>query len=332
MTTPTATLVRRAGSPRLTIALFALLALGVLAGDLVASAWRLAAPLALIALNLGCAIATRPRLRRGGLGVFHGALLAAMVVATAGRLMHLQGRVEIVDGAAFDAGAVEITSAGPLHRPALAAVAFVQGPYEIDYLPALKRMHTRSTVRVAGEDGNTRSAVVGDDRPLVVGGYRFYTTHNKGYAAIVSWTGFDGVPSGGAIHFPSYPRYDWKQEQAIDLPGATAIRVRLALPAAVDAEREWRYAPSSARADLIVDAGGRQATLAAGESLVLPGGTLRYEGLRGWMGYRIDHDPALHVLLACAIVAVAGLAFHVLGAGSPRRARARSRVPAESAS
>lgn len=326
----TASLVRRAGSPRLTVALFALLALAVLAEGFVASAWRLAAPLALVAVNLGCAIATRPRLRRGGLGVFHAALLAAIVVATAGRLTHLQGRVEIVDGAAFDARAVEVTSVGPLHRAALDTVAFVQGPFEIDYLPRLKRMRTRSTVWVGGDAAGARPVVVGDDRPLVVDGYRFYTTHNKGYAAIVSWAGANGGATGGVVHFPSYPRFDWKQEQRFELPGTGTIFAALDLPAAIDAEREWRYAPSSARADLIVDVLGRRTRLQPGESVDLPSGTLRYDGIRGWMGYRIDHDPAAHALLALAIIAVAGLGFHVLGASPARRAPARVRAEAVS--
>lgn len=324
-----APIVRSVGSPPLTLAAFAAVGLGVLAEGWVTSAWRLAVPFALVAVNLACAIATRPRLRRGGLGVFHAALFAAMIAAAAGRLSHVQGRVEVVDGAAFDASAVEITSAGPF-AGGFDGVAFVQGAYTVDYLPSLKRMHTRSTVLVDDGDAGRRSLVVGDDVPLVVQGFRFYTTHNKGHAALLAWTGADGATVAGAVHFASYPRFDWKQEQGFALPGAGDLTIRLDLPAPADADAAWRFAPSTLVADVVVVADGREHRLAPGAALRLKAGTLRYEGTRGWMGYRIDRDPSLHALLAIALVGIAGLAVHVLG-GSRRRRPAADALPEASA-
>lgn len=324
-----ATIVRRLGSPPLTLAAFAAVGLGVLVEGWVTSAWRLAGPFALVAVNLACAIATRPRLRRGGLGVFHAALFVAMIVAAVGRLSHVQGRVEVVDGAAFDPSAVEITSSGPF-ASGFDGVAFAQGAYTVDYLPGLKRMRTRSTVVVDDGEADRRSLVVGDDVPLVVNGWRFYTTHNKGYAALLAWTGADGATVAGAVHFPSYPRFDWKQEQTFMLPGAGDLMIRLDLPAPADADVEWRFAPSTRVADVVVVADGREHRLAPGAALRLAAGTLRYEGVRGWMGYRIDRDPSVHTLLAITLIAIAGLAVHVLG-GSRRPRPAADALPEASA-
>jgi cytochrome c biogenesis protein len=44
--------------------------------------------------------------------------------------------------------------------------------------------------------------------------------------------------------------------------------------------------------------------------MVLPGGTLRYDGLRSWMGYRASRDPTLPWLLAAALLAAGALAWH----------------------
>jgi hypothetical protein len=66
-------------SPRLTLAGFAVLAVAILASlqlpQLPAAA--IALPLALLGVNLSAALWVFPRLRRGGLGLFHACLLAA---------------------------------------------------------------------------------------------------------------------------------------------------------------------------------------------------------------------------------------------------------------
>jgi hypothetical protein len=161
-------------SPALTIAGFALLALVLLAG-VAPEAWP-AAPvvlcLAVLALNLAAAMATRPRLRRGGLGLFHLALLVLLLLAGWGRLTHLDGRIEIGEGAAFDPAQISARRTGRWHADRLGAVHFTQGRIQVDYAPGLKRGHTRSEAVLP--EGTVQ--VVGDDTPLVLEGYRFYTT------------------------------------------------------------------------------------------------------------------------------------------------------------
>ena len=77
--------------------------------------WYLVVPLAWLAVNLLCAMAANVKLRRGGLLVFHVALLSVIVLVALGRLTHLDGQLEISEGSAFSASAVHITRRGPAH-------------------------------------------------------------------------------------------------------------------------------------------------------------------------------------------------------------------------
>jgi cytochrome c biogenesis protein len=301
------------GSTRVTLAGFALLAAAVFA----TASWPAApdgitaVPLVLLAANLACALATRRRLRAGGLGVFHVALLALMIVAAGGRLTRFEGRVEVAEGSELDASAVEATFRGPLHDFRLADAAFVQGPLRIEYRPGLRRAHTTAVVSVRDGPRSTRTEVVGDDIALVVGGYRLYTTHNKGFAPIVTWTPTDGHAQTGALHLPSYPRFDGSQELRWQPPGGAELRVFLRLDRPLDEDREWVLEPGATGAALVVHGERTRAELRPGDSLVMEGGVLRYERMAGWMGYRIYYDPTLGALVAIALVAVLGLAWHL---------------------
>lgn len=299
------------GSTRTALAAFGLVAAALVAVDLFPDAptWVIAAPLSLAVVNLATAIATNERLRRGALCVFHAALLALMVAAGIGRLARFEGRVEVAEGAALDVKAVEATVRGPLHRFSLPDAAFVQGPIHVDYRPGIRRAHTRSVVSVA--DAPARIEVVGDDLPLHVNGYRLYTTHNKGFAPILTWRPRDGAAATGALHLPSYPLFDWQQETRWQPPGGGELRLFLRLDEPLAEDRAWILEPSAARGVLVVHAREGSRELRPGDEVELGGGTLRFERLAGWMGYRIYHDPALPWLLVFAVTAAAGLASHL---------------------
>jgi len=301
------------GSTRVTLAGFVLLGAAVVAVESWPGAPDSVAvvPLVLLATNLACALATRRRLRTGGLGVFHVALLALMVVAAGGRLTRFEGRVEVAEGGELEASAVDASFRGPLHRFRLADAAFAQGPLRVEYRAGLRRAHTTTVVRVRDDDGRTRTVAVGDDVALVVNGYRLYTTHNKGFAPVVTWTPRGGAAQSGALHLPSYPRFDGAQELLWQPPGGSELRVFLRLDQPLDEARDWVLEPGATSAALVVHDGGRRAELRPGESLALAEGTLRYERLAGWMGYRIYYDPTLPALFAIALVAIAGLAWHL---------------------
>lgn len=267
-------------------------------------------PLALLAVNLAAAIAVRPALRRGGLGLFHACLLALLLLVGWGRLTHLDGRVEVTEDAMLDPARVEVTAQGPWHGTAWQRQAFRQGPWEVDYAPGVRRARTRSQVWLAGESA---PRVVGDDTPLVLDGYRFYTTHNKGFAPILRWQPAGGEPVVGAVHMPSYPLLDYQQENRWTAPDGRTLRFWLRPERPLALEAAWTLRAREVPAVLVVEAGGERRELRPGESIELPGAVLRYERLAGWMGYRIFYDATLRPLLALSLLAILGLAWHLWG-------------------
>jgi hypothetical protein len=57
---------------------------------------------------------------------------------------------------------------------------------------------------------------------------------------------------------------------------------------------------------------------AARPGVRIAGGTLVYDGLRTWMGYRVAYDPTLPWLLAAALLAALSLGWHYRSASSFR--------------
>lgn len=307
----TASIARRwtahLGSLRTTLALFALLGVVIFARP---DRWGLGLALGALALNLLAALVVHPVLRRQlPLLVAHLALLVLVVGVGVGRLMALDGRFELTEGVPFDGTLLDQRS-GPLHRPALHRLAFVQQGFEIDYAPGRRRGATRNTVTWTDADGQARQAVIGDHRPLVLDGYRLYTSPNKGFAPILVWHPVAGEPLRGSVHLPSFPVHELAQSRRWSLPGGPEVWVQLALdetlidPGRADAFR----LPGAPR--LVVRSGDQRAELAPGGHIALPGGTLVFESLRSWMGYRVTYDPTLPWLLAASLVASLALGWH----------------------
>lgn len=320
------TLRRHLASPRLTLLGFALLAVAVwsTANDArVSSSW-IALPAVLLAANLLAAMRRHAALRRGGLGVFHAALLVGMLAVAWGRLQHFEGRVELVQGAELQPEAIEPTSIGPLNDGAWRQLHFEQGPLQVHYAAGVRRGRTLSQVRSGG-----REQQVGDTEPLVLEGYRFYTTHNKGFAPLLQWQGAAGGPAVvGAVHLPSYPLFDWKQEQHWRSPDGVDVKLWLRPDARLDDRRSFVLAPEVTPATLVVELQGQRFELRPGESATTVSGTLRFERLLGWMGYRVHFDPMLQPLLVLALIGIAGLAWHLWGRAVMIRRRPPAAVPA----
>ena len=302
-------------SLELTLALLGALALALLA---VAAAgmpptWLIAVPCAFLALNLIAAIAVHPAFRRRpALLVFHVALAAVLVLAAAGRMTYLRGELELSTGDSFE-GVLTRAEAAPWHRSRLQQVAFANAGYTIDYAPGVKRGRTRNRVVWRGDEGAANETVIGDDIPLTIAGYRFYTSFNKGFAPIVRWQPADGSPpQRGTIHLPSYPLHEHGQAQEWTPPGAAAA-LWLMLDfdeVLIDPARDSQFR-LPARHTLIVREGGlRRAELAPGDALELAHGRLVYEGLTSWMGYTVFSDWTLPWLLAASSIAALGLAWH----------------------
>lgn len=272
------------------------------------AAWLIAVPLAVLACNLTAALCVFPRLRRGGLGVFHVCLLACILLLSWGRLTHFDGNVYLVDGQEFEPAAVETQSRGPWHGDALQRVAFRQGPFSVTYAPGVKRKHTISQVELPGAHDWHE---IGDDTPLLLEGYRIYTTSNKGYAPILTWTPDGGTPATGAVMLPSFPLNDWQQVHKWTAPGGGEWNFALRVPQ-VDETRAWTLSPATTTGSLLVaEIQGQRHELRPGQEVRVAGGVLRYEWLAGWMGYRIFHDPTIMPLLVLSLLGVAGLAWHL---------------------
>ena len=333
-------LISRLGSLRLTpwgLLLFAAGVLAILLGG-VQPLWALLPGGTLLALNLAAGLLVHPQLKRSpGLLLFHLGLLAVALLALAGHLSRFEARIELVEGGSYDPDLLMALRAGPLHGDDWRHITFVQGPYSVDYDPGLERSHTRSTLYLPGEKGGWRQAEAGDDQPLVIDGYRFYTTWNKGFAVVLSWFPREGGQATGAVHMPAYPGMEWKQENDWRIPGSQeTLHLSLHLPPRPPEDRAWQLR-GERRTDvpLGVDVGGKRYELQAGQSLDLPQGRLKYEEVRGWMGYKIYYDPTLPWLFWTALVAICGLGWHYLHAfrtqqpDSGRAERVMAAVPRE---
>jgi cytochrome c biogenesis protein len=300
-------------SLRLTLALIALLGIGtVLAFRLEgARTWPMVVPLALLAGNLLAAVATNAVFRRQTwLLVFHLSLVALLLLVAAGRLTYLKGMVGVTDGATFD-GRLAAEERGPWHFGALDAVRFVNAGFDIDYAPGLQRGATRNQVLWQAADGHWEQAVIGDQHPLVIAGYRFYTTFNKGFAPTFRWQGADGASLYGSVQLPPYPLNEYSQALEWTPPGSrTPVWVMLDIDEVVIDPEQHAAFRLPTRYRLVLRVGTARHLLQPGDSVALADGTLTFVGLRTWMGYQVYYDWTLPWLLAACAVAVVSLAGH----------------------
>lgn len=314
-------LLARLASLRLTLAILIALGAGVLAayrGD-VPPTWALAVPLGLFALNLSAALAAHPAFRRQpALLVFHLALLVLVLLLAAGRMTYLKGHLELTEGEVFT-GELAGWEAGPWHAWRLGRARFVNEGFRIDYAAGVKRGPTRNAIAWRDEAGLWQRGAIGDDRPLVLHGYRFYTSFNKGFAPTFAWRRADGgEPVFGSVHLPAWPQNEYRQARSWRLPeGGPGLRTRLKFDEQIlDPARPSVFRPPSRHTVVVSleDAGAEvRREMRPGEVLRLPQGELRYLGLRAWMGYTVFSDPTLSWLLAAAMVAVTALAWHLRG-------------------
>lgn len=306
--------LHRLASLRLTLVLLVALALGVWLAlrSEVRTTWTLVVPLALVAINLTASLVVSPVFRRHpGLLVFHLALLAILLLVAAGRLTYLKGHVDVATGQAFE-GRLAVQETGPWHAGALESVAFVNEGFTIDYSPGQRRDRTYNRVSWEDAKGERHTFVIGDNTPLVREGYRFYTTHNKGFAPLFTWESADGSPPArGTVHLPSFPLNDYRQAAQWTPPGAEqALWVMLEIEEEVLPEdRAARFRIPDAH-HLLLRVDDNRQILRPGDSVDLAEGRLTYEGLTTWMGYRVYYDWTIHWLFAAAALGVAGLGWH----------------------
>lgn len=273
----------------------------------------IAVPFGVLCLNLVAALAIKPALRRQvGLLGFHIALALLALLVGIDRLTSFSGNVEVTEGASFDASLVR-AEVGPLHPWRLDKVRFEQRGFQIRYAPGMNRRETESAVRVPTEDGGWRELIVGDDKALVVDGYRFYTSFNKGFAPILTYVDERGVAHMGAVHLPSYPLNYYRQGNEWTPPGWTQpVKLWLHIEEPVFEEgASWRF-DKPKDATLVVMRDDDRRELRPGESMTLGPGRLRYDELRSWMGYTISYNAVVPWMLGAIVIAVFCLAWHMV--------------------
>lgn len=211
----------------------------------------------------------------------------------------------------FDPALVK-AEAGPLHPWRLDEVAFLQGPFDISYLPGMKRRETVSTVRVPAGEGRWREMAMGDDVPLIVGHYRFYTAFNNGFAPVLAYTDPAGRAMMGSVHFPSYPLNDGNQANEWTPPGRAPVQLWPSLAEPVyDEDAPWRFRRPENPVLVVIDGETRHELRPGGSVRLAGGGELGFVELRSWMGYTISASLFGPWLLAAAIAAGLALAAHL---------------------
>jgi hypothetical protein len=269
-------------------------------------------PLLLLSVNLIAAVATNPVFWRSGpLLLFHLALIGIILLVALGRLSYLKGRLELADGEEFS-GVLSEVDAGVWHRSRLDKVFFSNEGFRISYDQGVQRGKTRNAVRYIDAGGREQRTEIGDQTPLVLEGYRFYTSPNKGFAPAFLWyPAVGGAPQLGTVHLPSYPIHEYNQARDWLLPG-TDIKVWTALQfneILLDPEAPSEFKLPQ-RYKLIVRIGELRREMQPGEAIDLPQGRLVYDGLRTWMGYTVFYDWTIHWLLAACVLAVSALGWH----------------------
>lgn len=309
--------LRALASLKLTLVLIILLLVGVLIIYYTRTrfVWALAVPFIGFAINLAATVLTNPVFRRQmALLMFHLALIAIAVLIAMDWLTYLKGRIEIVEGETFT-GQTLSEESGPLHNRRLGNLQLTNENFTVNYTNTdgrLRRTDTRNQVAWVAPDGRSGRSVIGDQEPLLLGGYRFYTTTNKGFAPIFSWRPADGSgEKTGAVHLPSFPRDYLQQKNEWKPPGSsTSVWILLQM----EEEIFSRDKPSELRVPekhkVVVRLNDQRWELKPGDSVTLPDGVLTYRELRKWMGYDVSYNFTLPWLLAASVLAVLSMAWH----------------------
>lgn len=300
--------VKALAAPRWTIVFFVLMAAGALwvaegGGN---PTMATVPPLTLLVLNLLAAIISTPRFRADlPLLTFHLALLAFVVLLIIARLTYLDATATLTEGTSFT-GQTNRESRGPLHRANLADLRFRNEG--LLAAPGARERRTSNEVRWWDETGASHAAAIGQDRPLVLDGYRIYPTR-RGFAPKFLWHPDGKGAEFGTVHLDYVGSDGFASSAAWQLPDGPEVWIMLDMEAVKQAEGTKRVLPGAGKAayPLTVRVAGKRFELQPGETADIPGGRLTYAQLGSWVGYRISYDPTMPWLIATVVAAVGSL-------------------------
>ena len=307
-------LVSFAGSTRFTLWQLALLGIANLLyyqqfpyGDVL-----LIVSLCLALVNLTSAIFTQASLRmNNSLLVFHVSLAAMIVFAGIGQLTYLKGRLELTQGAVFTGDVLE-SQQGIFHRNRLDKLQFKNLGYKVGYRAGLKRNRTINQVAWIGQGGNWQVSEIGDQHPLVIDGYRFYTSFNKGYSLVFSWQDARGYVTG-SVNLPSFPAREFEQAQYWQIPDTNKLIWSQLVPEKKIVTLEQAFELGELEDHhIVMRFDDQRFEMRPGEEVKIGGGTLYYEGVRQWMGYKVVYDWTRPWMIAACLIAIAAMMFYFI--------------------
>lgn len=312
-------------SPRLTVAFFLLMAAGALwvtrGGDNATLPTLL--PFSLLVLNLAASIGTNRRFRGDlPLLLFHLALLAFVALLALARLIYFDGATILTSGTAFE-GKLVRDQRGPLHGDGVRGLRFANEGFSENFLERSKYHATYNLLRWWDSAGNPQLAEIGDDRPLILDGYRIYTTRRRGFSPLFLWQPENAAAAYGTVQLPDQDSAGLGPATVWQLPDGPETWVMLNLaetPATLPGSQRHGLGAGNIPHHLVLRIGERRLELHPGETLELPEGRLTYIRLGSWMGYRIIKDPTEPWLVATLVVGVASLLwFYARLLGRPDR-------------
>lgn len=274
----------------------------------------LALPTSLLALQFFLAIVIRRIMFDSApLLAFHFALLGLVFMAFIGQMTYLKGTLELATHESFE-GKLENVQQGRWHNGPLERIRFTNLGFSIHYHEGIKRDRTVNRIRSVDLNNSINYLEIGDHQALVIGHYRFYTTHNKGYAPVFEW-----VPLGstetivGSIHLPAFPTHQFNQALEWVVPGTrNKIWTHLKINEEVlPDDRSFDFTVPQQHS-LVIRFQDQRFELDPGDEITLPGGVLRYRHLSSWMGYKLDYDWTRPWMLSLALIGILTLAIHFI--------------------
>ncbi len=305
-------------SNRLNLALLIVLFFAVVLYQQMTASYRLGillVPVTLLMFNFILALLLRKNfIAKPALLIFHMALFALVSLAIAGQFTYLKATLELSTHEQFN-GQLENVDAGPWHDYQLDNVRFTNLGFTINYHKGIMRDSTHNRIQLDNNLEQTKIVEIGDHVPLVIGHYRFYTSHNKGYAPLFRWYPADGSPVQlGNIHLPAYPIHEYQQAKEWTLPQTQQkIWTMLVIEEDLlpeDSDFNFRV---SYKHHLIIRIAGQRYVLRQGDEINLPSGILRYDSLVSWMGYSVDYDWTRPWLFVASLIALLSLTFYYFG-------------------